>query len=1040
MHIYQFIKSLIVTVILFSCYNISYASVSIDSVKTTISRCPNNGTITVFATTTQPPVLYSILSGPETRPLQSDSLFQGLFPGTYVVAATNITGERDTQTVIIKGSGYVVPDFIPVGNLPTCYGGSDGQIIGHPISSTGRKPYNWVLTNTITSVVTTQNSDTFNNLKSSTYTLRMYDSCQNFVTRTIIIENTDTVFSGVDNARVSKIGCDTIRLNFVFFSSNLHYTSPLKLVMYHLNDTITKFVYPKLDQSNYYRTGVNEYSITDTFPNVTYNSNFSYVLFDDCGRKISFTKKIPEFLFTVRLWYSEHTCTGDLGAILDIYRNVYGGFGYYYLDPKYPLTMTVKDVDSNKIVQTSQIFSGLLNITPKVSGRNYLITITDKCGTVYSFDTIFPSVGKPFVRSLVYDGCIDSTAASELRFYGFGPGLKLEILSGPRYLHSTTPKYSYSDSIIYPKTYTHFSADGIYTGGISVIDYFYIDLKNLPEGIYKFKVTDSCGNIVFDSVTVLESNLTLLHHTSWYKRGCLGENILYYKTNCYDAYFLSASIYNDSGRRIYDYHDYLNLFDSITSIPSGKYTLQIEYPQNGEPINENIKNCWIAYDTVEIPLYRPPQVASFSIIYCNGNRYAELHPDSTKGLPPYQYEVISGPKLYPLQTSNVFDFIPIGDYVTRIVDACGNSNILNFGVDTLIFPPVNIIGSSCIGGNVILFYQSSPFFTYYWTRPDGTVFIGDTMRINGVVSADTGLYHIIRFVNINNCKDSFSTTYRLVSNAAYTLNNTICEGESATLNNHVYTNSGTYTDTILSSSCDTFYTLNLTVLKKGIRNIDTTICIGHRIHIGNHFYDQPGIYSDTLISSNGCDSIINLKLSIVQSIDLSITASETIVAPGDTIQLDVISSQPLYYNWISSAILSNSHIRNPFAVINQPSWIYLNSEGDLLLRGCRRSDSIFIDIFNNCDAENVFIPNSFTPNYDGVNDIFKVRSKILQSGNLVVYDRWGNKVFESDDLTKGWDGIYKGEPAQEDAYGYSFEGTCINGEQIKLKGNVTVLR
>lgn len=71
---------------------------------------------------------------------------------------------------------------------------------------------------------------------------------------------------------------------------------------------------------------------------------------------------------------------------------------------------------------------------------------------------------------------------------------------------------------------------------------------------------------------------------------------------------------------------------------------------------------------------------------------------------------------------------------------------------------------------------------------------------------------------------------------------------------------------------------------------------------------------------------------------------------------------------------------------------------------------------------------------------FKVHSNTLQSGKLVVYNLWGNKVFESDDLTKGWDGIYKGQIDQEDAYGYYFEGLCINGEIIKLKGNVTLLK
>ena len=163
--------------------------------------------------------------------------------------------------------------------------------------------------------------------------------------------------------------------------------------------------------------------------------------------------------------------------------------------------------------------------------------------------------------------------------------------------------------------------------------------------------------------------------------------------------------------------------------------------------------------------------------------------------------------------------------------------------------------------------------------------------------------------------------------------------------------------------------------------------------------------------------------------------------PGDTVQLHAISTQPIgSYIWTSIATLNNNTIQNPIATITQPSWIYLNVNGDSLFRGCKNNDSIFIDLIKDCKAENVFIPNAFSPNNDGYNDVFKVRSSTLLSGTLLIYDRWGNKVFESDDLSKGWNGTYKGQPAQVEVYGYYFEGKCLNEESIILKGNVTLLR
>ena len=62
--------------------------------------------------------------------------------------------------------------------------------------------------------------------------------------------------------------------------------------------------------------------------------------------------------------------------------------------------------------------------------------------------------------------------------------------------------------------------------------------------------------------------------------------------------------------------------------------------------------------------------------------------------------------------------------------------------------------------------------------------------------------------------------------------------------------------------------------------------------------------------------------------------------------------------------------------------------------------------------------------------------------HLEILDRWGNKVFESDDINKGWDGLYKGQPATVDSYGYYFIGECKQEQnnKIVIKGNVSLLR
>ncbi|MEG1556219.1 MAG: gliding motility-associated C-terminal domain-containing protein, partial [Bacteroidales bacterium] len=93
-----------------------------------------------------------------------------------------------------------------------------------------------------------------------------------------------------------------------------------------------------------------------------------------------------------------------------------------------------------------------------------------------------------------------------------------------------------------------------------------------------------------------------------------------------------------------------------------------------------------------------------------------------------------------------------------------------------------------------------------------------------------------------------------------------------------------------------------------------------------------------------------------------------------------------------------------------------------------------------CDEPLVFIPNAFTPNGDGKNDILYVRSVLLEKVQWMIYNRWGEKVFETNNLEQGWDGLYKGKHCEPGVYDYYFEGTCTNGEVYVHKGNVTILR
>ncbi len=95
------------------------------------------------------------------------------------------------------------------------------------------------------------------------------------------------------------------------------------------------------------------------------------------------------------------------------------------------------------------------------------------------------------------------------------------------------------------------------------------------------------------------------------------------------------------------------------------------------------------------------------------------------------------------------------------------------------------------------------------------------------------------------------------------------------------------------------------------------------------------------------------------------------------------------------------------------------------------------------DELNVFIPNTFTPNNDGINDLFLVKGIGFRPDGflLEIYDRWGHNIFSTKDQTKGWDGFVKGQYAAEGVYIYKVRLVGINGEGRKeYSGHVTLLK
>ena len=112
--------------------------------------------------------------------------------------------------------------------------------------------------------------------------------------------------------------------------------------------------------------------------------------------------------------------------------------------------------------------------------------------------------------------------------------------------------------------------------------------------------------------------------------------------------------------------------------------------------------------------------------------------------------------------------------------------------------------------------------------------------------------------------------------------------------------------------------------------------------------------------------------------------------------------------------------------------------------GCTASDQLTVNVL--CNGANMFIPNSFSPNNDGMNDLFYPRgSGIFTIKKIKVFSRWGEVVFEKDNFTandasKGWNGTFKGRQLNPDVFVYMVEVVCDNNEALTFKGNVALLK
>jgi len=185
--------------------------------------------------------------------------------------------------------------------------------------------------------------------------------------------------------------------------------------------------------------------------------------------------------------------------------------------------------------------------------------------------------------------------------------------------------------------------------------------------------------------------------------------------------------------------------------------------------------------------------------------------------------------------------------------------------------------------------------------------------------------------------------------------------------------------------------------------------------------------------TNGCSNTATQILSVILlppvAINLGITSFTLNL--GQSITLN--AGGALTYTWTSGNVTCDSCASNTESPIASAQYCVAGAD----INGCRDSTCLNVVVEKVCD---VFIPDAFSPNGDGHNDVFKVYGLCITELTLQVFDRWGNQVFSGSDPSAAWDGSYGGSLMNTGSYVYQVQYTLSTGEKTKTKGNFSLMR
>lgn len=214
-------------------------------------------------------------------------------------------------------------------------------------------------------------------------------------------------------------------------------------------------------------------------------------------------------------------------------------------------------------------------------------------------------------------------------------------------------------------------------------------------------------------------------------------------------------------------------------------------------------------------------------------------------------------------------------------------------------------------------------------------------------------------------------------------------------------------------------------------NIDGTTYSPNNVFSGV----APGTYNVT-VNNGSCTSTATVAtVNAVPSLVLALSATPNPVNAGSSVNLVVTGNTAFTVTgWQPAAMFSNQTATSQTVVVSTPTTFVVSG---MTADSCVDTAQVTVTVKSN---DEVWVPNTFTPNSNGRNDVLYVYGNSIDRLEFTIWNQWGEKIFTTTDKTKGWDGTGKGKPQPMGVYVYVAKAVLFSGKEVMLKGAINLIR